>query len=123
MNDPTTAAQAVDRITDLMAGIVHLPDPVNWYVDDAGTARLKAGRAELERLLVLSYSEVIRYGADAPQVIRRLRSAFDLLEPIMRPDAVPVVAELRRTLERAALDALPAAFTQLSADADNEGLG
>ena len=123
VNDPTTAAQAVDRITDLMAGIVHLPDPVNWYTDDAGTARLKAGRAELERLLVLSYSEVIRYGADAPQVIRRLRSAFDLLEPIMRPDAVPVVAELRRTLERAALDALPAAFTQLSADADNEGLG
>lgn len=123
VNDPTTAAQAVDRITDLIAGVAHLPDPLTWYVDGAGTARLKCGRSELERLLTLSYSEVIRYGADAPQVIRRLRSAFDLLEPIMRPDMVPVVRDLRRTLERAALDALPGAFTELAADADAEGLG
>jgi uncharacterized membrane protein len=123
VNDPTTAAQAVDRITDLVAGVAHLPDPVTWYVDSRGAARLKCGRAELERFLMLSYSEVIRYGADAPQVIRRLRSAFDLLEPIMRPDMLPVLHELRRTLERAAVDALPAAFTTLAANADAEGLG
>ncbi|MEY4175459.1 MAG: hypothetical protein RI900_2624 [Actinomycetota bacterium] len=123
VNDPTTAAQTVDRITDLVATVVHLPDPVVWYADASGVARLQCGRADLERLLLLSYSEVIRYGADAPQVIRRLRSAFDLLEPIARPDVVPVVGDLRRLLDRAAADALPSAFTALSADADAEGLG
>lgn len=123
VNDPTTGAQAVDRITDLIAGVVQLPDPIAWYADADGVARLKCGRAEVARLLTLSYSEVIRYGADSPQVIRRLRSAFDLLEPIARHDLLPVVHDLRRTLDRAASDALPAAFTTLSADADAEGLG
>lgn len=123
VNDPTTGAQTVDRITDLVATVVHLPDPVAWYADAAGAARLQCGSADLERLLVLSYSEVIRYGADAPQVVRRLRAAFDLLEPIARPDVVPVITELRRILEHAALDAMPGAFTGLSADPDAEGLG
>jgi uncharacterized membrane protein len=123
VNDPTTAAQAIDRITDLVATVVHMPDPVDWYADDSDVARLKCGRNDLERLLLLSYSEVIRYGADSPQVIRRLRSAFDLLEPIARPDVLPVVTELRRVLDMAAVDALPGAFTALSAAADAEGFG
>lgn len=123
VNDPTTAAQAVDRITDMVATVVHLPDPLAWYADQRGVARLHCGHAELERLLVLAYSEVIRYGADSPQIIRRLRSAFDLLEPIARADMLPIIVGLRRMLERAAVDAMPGAFTALAANPDAEGLG
>ncbi|MFM7686612.1 MAG: hypothetical protein ACKPDI_11915, partial [Actinomycetota bacterium] len=106
-----------------VATVVHLPDPLAWYADQRGVARLHCGHAELERLLVLAYSEVIRYGADSPQIIRRLRSAFDLLEPIARADMLPIIVGLRRMLERAAVDAMPGAFTALAANPDAEGLG
>src|SRR4029077_1855089 len=80
VNDPTTAVQVVDRVVDLLGQIIDRPDPTGWHVDDAGTARVHLPVDAFAELTTLGFAEIIRYGADSPQVVRRLRSAFEDLE-------------------------------------------
>ena len=47
-------------------------DPTGLWVDSSGTVRVKRKLPKFDGLLVLSLTKVIRYGADAPQVVRRL---------------------------------------------------
>ena len=88
VNDPTTAVQAIDRMVDLLATVADRPDPSGWYTDDAGVARLHCREPSLGRLVDLSFIEIIRYGADSPQVVRRLRAAFDVLAGVVAPEVV-----------------------------------
>ena len=82
VNDPTTAVQAIDRMVDLLATVAGRPDPAGWYVDDAGVVRLRCREPSLGRMIDLAFIEVIRYGADSPQVVRRLHAAFDVLSGV-----------------------------------------
>ncbi len=123
VNDPTTAVQAVDRITDLLGSVADRPDPACCYVDEQGVARLWTREPGLGRLVQLSFVEIIRYGADAPQVVRRLRAAFDALDGLVRPDLAAVLDELRTLLDRAAAAAMPPALHDLALEADRHGLG
>jgi uncharacterized membrane protein len=122
VNDPTTGVQAIDRINDLLGGVAGRPDPTGWYVDERGAPRLLLHEPGLERLLLLAYVEIIRYGADSPQVARRLHAAFDVIEPQLRPDVTWVVHDLRRMLTESEAVA-PAAFAAVSSVADRHGLG
>jgi uncharacterized membrane protein len=123
VNDPTTGVQAIDRLVDLLATVASRPEPSGWFVDDAGSARLRCREPGLERLVDLAFVEIIRYGADSPQVVRRLRAAFDVLEGIAQPDVVATIAELRRVLDQTHDQLMPAAFTRISAVPDRHGLG
>jgi uncharacterized membrane protein len=71
VNDPTTGVQAIDRISDLLGITGNRLDPTGLRVDSSGTVRVKRKLRNFDGLLVLSLTEVIRYGADAPQVVRR----------------------------------------------------
>jgi hypothetical protein len=71
---------------------------------------------------VLSVTEIIRYGADAPQVVRRLHAFFDELQATC-PERAEAIAGQRAVLADAVADALPRAFTAVAATADREGLG
>jgi uncharacterized membrane protein len=123
VNDPTTGVQAVDRLVDLLAAVASRPEPSGWFVDDTGSARLRCREPRLERLVDLAFIEIIRYGADSPQVVRRLRAAFDVLQGIAQPDVVATIAELRRVLDQTQDELMPAAFTRISAVPDRHGLG
>ena len=74
-------------------------------------------------LLVLSLTEVIRYGADAPQVVRRLRAMLDELESTLPQERHAAIARQRSLLDAAVSAALPAPFTAVASTADREGLG
>jgi len=74
-------------------------------------------------LLVLSLTEVIRYGADAPQVVRRLRAMLDELESTLPAERQAAIASQRSLLEAAVSTALPAPFASVASRADREGLG
>ena len=65
VNDPTTGVQAIDRISDLLAVTGSRLDPTGLRVDSSGTVRLKRKLRNFDALLVLSLTEIIRYGADA----------------------------------------------------------
>jgi uncharacterized membrane protein len=123
VNDPTTGVQAIDRISDLLALTGSRLDPTGLRVDSGGTVRVKRKLRNFEALLVLSLTEIIRYGADAPQVVRRLRGSLDELECTLPADRRAAIARQRSLLEAAVADALPAPFAAVASTADREGLG
>jgi hypothetical protein len=62
----------------------------------SGTVRVKRKLKNFDGLLVLSLTEVIRYGADAPQVARRLHAMLDELEATLPAGGRPVASAADR---------------------------
>jgi uncharacterized membrane protein len=123
VNDPTTGVQAIDRISDLLGITGNRLDPTGLRVDSSGTVRIKRKLRNFDGLLVLSLTEVIRYGADAPQVVRRLRAVLDELEATLPAERQATIAGQRSLLEAAVSAALPAPFMPVASTPDREGLG
>jgi uncharacterized membrane protein len=123
VNDPTTGVQAIDRLSDLLAITGNRPDPTGLRVDSTGTVRVKRKLRNFEGLLVLSLTEIIRYGADAPQVVRRLHGMLDELQATLPAERHAAIARQRSLLEAAVSAALPAPFGPVASVADREGLG
>jgi uncharacterized membrane protein len=123
VNDPTTGVQAIDRLSDLLAITGNRPDPTGLRIDSAGTVRVKRKLRNFDALLVLALTEIIRYGADAPQVVRRLRGMLDELQDTLPAERHPALASQRNLLDAAVSAALPAPFMPVAATADREGLG
>ena len=123
VNDPTTAVQAIDRISDLLAITGSRPDPTGLRIDASGTVRVKRKLRNFDALLVLALTEVIRYGADAPAVVRRLHGLLDDLESTLPAERQAAITGQRTLLEAAASAALPAPFASVASAADREGLG
>lgn len=74
-------------------------------------------------MLTLSLTEVIRYGADAPQVVRRLLAMLDELETTLPDGRHEGIARQRDLLYAAVGAALPDPFMEVSSVPDREGLG
>ena len=91
--------------------------------DSSGTVRVKRKLRNFDGLLVLSLTEVIRYGADAPQVARRLHAMPDELEVTLPAERQGAIGSQRSLLEAAVSAALPAPFGSVASVADREGLG
>ncbi len=123
VNDPTTGVQAIDRLSDLLGITGNRLDPTGLRVDSRGAVRVKRKLRNFDGLLVLSLTEVIRYGADAPQVARRLRAVLDELEATLPAERQAAIAAQRSLLEAAVSAALPAPFMPVASIPDREGLG
>ena len=123
VNDPTTGVQAIDRISDLLGITGNRLDPTGLRVDSSGTVRVKRKLRNFDGLLVLSLTEIIRYGADAPQVVRRLRAMLDEFESTLPMERQAAIARQRSLLEAAVSAALPAPFMPVASTPDREGLG
>jgi uncharacterized membrane protein len=123
VNDPTTAVQAIDRISDLLSITGTRPDPTGLRMDSNGTVRVKRKLRSFDGLLVLALTEIIRYGAAAPQVVRRLLGMLDELEATLPTERHAAVARHRTLLDAAVSAALPAPFAAVASVPDREGLG
>jgi uncharacterized membrane protein len=123
VNDPTTAVQAIDRLTDALVLTGSSPDPTGLRVDSEGQIRLQSRPRNFEELLILSMTEPIRYGADAPQVVRRLRAALAELERTLPIERHAALARQRQLLDAAVDSALPPALTVVASVPDRMGLG
>jgi uncharacterized membrane protein len=123
VNDPTTGVQAIDRLSDLLGITGNRLDPTGLRVDSSGAVRVKRKLRNFDGLLVLSLTEVVRYGADAPQVVRRLRAVLDELEATLPAERQATIAGQRSLLEAAVSAALPAPFMPVASTPDREGLG
>jgi uncharacterized membrane protein len=123
VNDPTTAVQAVDRISDLLVAAGSNPDPTGLRIDNTGSVRVKRQLRGFEALLVLALTEIIRYGADAPQVVRRLHAVLNDLERALPAERHPAVRRQRELLEATVATTMPAPFGAISSTPDREGLG
>jgi uncharacterized membrane protein len=123
VNDPTTAVQAIDRVSDLLVAAGSNPDPTGLRIDAQGTVRVKRQLRSFEALLTLALTEIVRYGADAPQVVRRLHAVFDDLESALPAERHPAIDRQRKFLEAAVKAAMPDPFQTVSSVADREGFG
>ncbi|MEV6521979.1 DUF2254 domain-containing protein [Longispora sp. NPDC051575] len=124
VNDPTTAVQAVDRIVDLLADIGARPDAAGVHRDRRGVPRVFVEVPDFESLTRLAFTEIRRYGADAPQISRRLLAAFDDLAVILPERLAPVLAEHRDLVLAAVQRAVPdEAERRIALTPDRQGLG
>ncbi|MDN5859066.1 MAG: DUF2254 domain-containing protein [Pseudonocardia sp.] len=85
LNDPTTAAQSIDHLHDLLRRIAARPPPPDRQVDDAGVVRLVHAVPAFADLLDLALEEVLHYGGQDPQTRRRLRVMLTDLQDAALP--------------------------------------
>jgi uncharacterized membrane protein len=123
VNDPTTAVQAIDRISDALVLTGRNPDPSGFRIDSEGQVRLQLRLRNFEELLILSMTETIRYGAAAPQVVRRLRAVLAELERALPIERHEALARQREVLDAAVRSELPPAFASVASIPDRIGLG
>ena len=123
VNDPTTAVQAIDRLNDLLLLAGGRAGPSGLWVDTAGAPRARGRALAFDALASLSFTEIIRYGADSPQVVRRLRAAFDELERTLPAACRTAIAQGRALLDDTVALALPAPFLTIAQVPDKGGLG
>jgi uncharacterized membrane protein len=88
INDPTTAVQALDQIEDLLLrlGLRHLE--IGTFRDSNGKLRLVVPFPAWEDFLRLAFDEILSYGANSVQVMRRMNALVS--------DLIPAVPEERR---------------------------
>jgi uncharacterized membrane protein len=104
VNDPTTAVQALDGLESLLMDLAGRDLRGRGAVADShGHLRLTHPLPTWPELLDLSLTEIRHYGADAPQIPRRMRA---LLEDLLAESPEARHAELRAHLARldAAID-------------------
>jgi uncharacterized membrane protein len=123
VNDPTTAVQAIDRISDALVLTGRNPDPTGFRIDFEGQVRLQWRLRNFEELLILSMTETIRYGAGAPQVVRRLRALLAELERTLPIERHAALARQREVLDAAVESELPPAFASVASIPDRIGFG
>jgi uncharacterized membrane protein len=107
VNDPTTAVQALDGLGSLMGMLAGRDLGDRGALADAdGRLRVMYPTPTWEDLVALAFTEVRRYGADSPQVPRRMTALIhDLLAHTPELRHGPLVDQLRR-LEAAVHEAV-----------------
>src|SRR5271154_3082517 len=72
INDPTTAVQALDQIQDLLMRLGRRRLEIGQYRDDVGEIRLVVSYPSWEDFLSLAFDEILHFGAESVQVMRRM---------------------------------------------------
>ena len=108
LNQPTTAVQVLDRLEDLLLRAAARPEPTGLWLDDAGTVRLVERPVCWAELFELAVEEIVVYGSDSPQVVRRLLAMLDRLEAQIPGELASPVQRRRRELVAASGPGQPA---------------
>jgi uncharacterized membrane protein len=83
INDPTTAVQALDQISDLLLRLSRRRLEIGAFRDAKGVLRVVIPFPSWEDFLRLAFDEVCRYGATSVQVMRRMNAlCIDLIAAV-----------------------------------------
>ena len=125
INDPTTAVQALDHLSDLLR-LIGTADFTRsrWRADHATRTGVVIPARGWEDYLTLGVTEIREYGSGAIQVMRRLRAMLEELRDEVRPEHRPAVEEelarLDKTVTRTFADSVD--LDRANA-ADPQGIG
>ena len=122
--DPPTAAQAFDRLRDILRQLARRPFSDGRVRDEGGEIRLLVKTMTWENYVHLAFDEIRMAGAGSPQVSRRLVAALMDLRRVALPERIEALDEQAVLLRAATRDALQDEQEARSAlDPDREGLG
>jgi len=125
INDPTTAVQALDHLSDLLR-LIGTADFTRsrWRADHATRTGVVIPARGWEDYLTLGVTEICEYGSDAIQIMRRLRAMLEELRDEVRPEHRPAVEEelarLDKTVTRTFADSVDLDRANV---ADPQGIG
>ena len=126
VNDPTTAVQVLDHLTDTLVLIGRTPGlDGRWeYLDGDQNLRLVMPAQRFEDFLSLGVTEIRVYGSSSIQVMRRLRATLLELQASVLPEYAPIVAaELERLSVTAASVWAGTPDAQRAQQSDRQGIG
>jgi uncharacterized membrane protein len=94
INDPTTAVQALNYLSDVLR-LIGMTDfsRSRWRSGSAARAGLVIPARSWEDYLMLGVTEIREYGSTAIQVMRRMRAMLEELRDEVRPEHRPAVEE------------------------------
>jgi uncharacterized membrane protein len=100
VNDPTTAVQALNHLSDILRliGTTDLSRS-RWRADGTIRTGLVIPARSWEEYLMLGVTEIREYGRTAIQVMRRMRAMLEELRDEVRAEHRPAVAEELARLE------------------------
>jgi uncharacterized membrane protein len=101
VNDPTTATQMINHIGSLLSAIgCQELNGRGVHLDRSGVVRLTVPTRSWQDYLQLGVSEISLYGAESPQVCRRLRALLVDLERTVQPQNRAAVSDNLALLDR-----------------------
>jgi uncharacterized membrane protein len=94
INDPTTAVQVLNHLSDVLRLIGTIDfSRSRWRADNAIRTGLVIPARDWEDYLMLGVTEIREYGSTAIQVMRRMRAMLEELRDQVRPEHRPAVEE------------------------------
>ncbi|MFJ9811874.1 DUF2254 domain-containing protein [Streptomyces sp. NPDC101158] len=127
VNDPTTAVQCLDRITQFLAALARRPLGAVVYRDGrggAGAVRLVQDVPGWTDLVDLGFAELRACATASPQVSRRMLAGFDDLLSLVPEERRAPLLRHRALLVELVERAVPsAADRDFALEADRQGIG
>jgi len=125
VNDPTTAVQALDHLSDVLR-LIGTADFARsrWRAEDAVRTGLVIPARSWEDYLTLGVTEIREYGSTSIQVMRRMRAMLEELRDEVRPEhRLAVEEELARLQATVARTFADSADLDRANTADPQGIG
>ncbi|MFJ3905349.1 DUF2254 domain-containing protein [Streptomyces sp. NPDC090025] len=127
VNDPTTAVQALDRITQFLTAIAHRPLGAVAYREGRngeGAVRLVQDVPGWTDLVDLGFAEIRGCAGESPQVSRRMVAALDdLLAMVPAERREPLLRHRALLVERVVRTVPEAADRSFALEPDRQGIG
>ena len=124
VNDPTTAVMALDQIEDMLRRLGRIDLDVGHEIDRQGALRLVYPTPNWIDFLELAFLEIMHYGEQSVQVMRRLVALFNDLERAVLPERRPAVRHFAERLHSSVERAFESADDRRDAEElDRQGLG
>ena len=125
INDPTTAVQALDHLSEVLR-LIGTTDfsRSRWHLGGAVRTGLVIPARRWEDYLTLGVTEIREYGSTSIQVMRRLRAMLEELRDEVRPEHRPAVEEeLARLQKTVACTFADSVDLDRANTADPQGIG
>jgi uncharacterized membrane protein len=98
-NDQTTAAQAVDRLHDILRQLARRSFPTGRFEDDDGTLRLTVPVYGWDDYVALAFDSLCAAAEGSPSVMRRIWMALVDLCDVVPDDRVPAIQKRLDAIE------------------------
>jgi uncharacterized membrane protein len=98
-NDPTTAAQVLDVVHDLLRQLATRHLPTGFFVDTEGVERLLVPQYRFDDFLAVGIGEIWRYGSDAAQIPGRMAVLLADIARAAIPEHVDPIARWTELIE------------------------